>query len=417
MSQELITMSQERKPKVLISAYACEPNKGSEPGVGWNWAKQIARFADTWVITRANNRNVIEEELRKNPDPNLHFIYYDVPKWLTFWKRGKRGVHLYYALWQLGAYRLARKSHRQNRFAIVHHLTFGNIWLPTLMPFLVIPFIWGPLGGGEHIPAAFRQSFDCKSKIRETLRDVMVLSLKANLLFLHTCKKANRILAKTGDTASRIPFQYSKRVLVTTDVAVSSRNIDADRKNNMQIIAVGSLETWRGFDLLLKAFSAIVQKYEGAKLLILGDGGDRKRLQQICEEENISQNVHFAGQVSAAEYLEYMGKSAIFVNPSLKEGGVTVLFDALSIGLPVICLDVPGASEIVTEECGIKIKPVNPEQTIHDLSDAIIKLASDSDLRRKMGEAGRKRVGEHYTWEKKGEFIKKIYEEVMGERL
>jgi hypothetical protein len=81
-----------RRLKVLISAYACEPHKGSEPGVGWNWAKQIAKFAEVWVITRANNREVIEEELKRSPEPNLHFIYVDLPKWMRFWKKKQRGV-------------------------------------------------------------------------------------------------------------------------------------------------------------------------------------------------------------------------------------------------------------------------------------------------------------------------------------
>ena len=96
----------------------------------------------------------------------------------------------------------------------------------------------------------------------------------------------------------------------------------------------------------------------------------------------------------------------------MKEGGVTVLFDALSFSLPVICLDVPGASEIIDEECGIKIKPFNPEQTINDLSKAILKLANDSELRRRISEEGKRRVKELISWDKKGEFIRKVYEDL-----
>jgi hypothetical protein len=45
-----------KKLKVLVSAYACEPNRGSEPEVGWQWIQQLARFYEVWIITRANNR-------------------------------------------------------------------------------------------------------------------------------------------------------------------------------------------------------------------------------------------------------------------------------------------------------------------------------------------------------------------------
>ena len=85
-----------RDVRVLISAYACEPGQGSEPGGGWHWMCQIARFEECWVITRQNNRPVIEKTLAANPMPGVHFIYYDLPRWARFWKRGKTGVRLYY---------------------------------------------------------------------------------------------------------------------------------------------------------------------------------------------------------------------------------------------------------------------------------------------------------------------------------
>ena len=74
-----------RRLRVLMSAYACEPGKGSEPGVGWNLAKAMATRHDVWVVTRANNRPVIESELEEQPVPNLHFLYYDLPRWASWW--------------------------------------------------------------------------------------------------------------------------------------------------------------------------------------------------------------------------------------------------------------------------------------------------------------------------------------------
>ncbi|KAB2833154.1 MAG: glycosyltransferase family 1 protein, partial [Candidatus Dadabacteria bacterium] len=100
----------QKRLKVLLSAYACESGKGSEPGVGWNWVNQIARFHDVWVITRANNRESIERE-NGGALSGVHWIYFDYPGWARFWKRGQRGVHLYYYLWQIAVYFLARRLH------------------------------------------------------------------------------------------------------------------------------------------------------------------------------------------------------------------------------------------------------------------------------------------------------------------
>ncbi|MCZ6744779.1 MAG: glycosyltransferase family 1 protein, partial [Alphaproteobacteria bacterium] len=140
--------------KILLSAYACEPNKGSEPEVGWRWALELARLGhEVWVLTRENNRTSIEAGLaRQNPLPNLHFAYYDLPPWARWWKRGARGVHLYYRLWQWGAYRLAKKLHRQHGFDRAHHVTFVSLRHPTFLRRLGVPFVFGPVAGGERVP-------------------------------------------------------------------------------------------------------------------------------------------------------------------------------------------------------------------------------------------------------------------------
>ena len=68
--------------KILLSAYACEPNKGSEPEVGWKWATTLAGLGNkTYVITRSNNKRNIEEYLAINEISNLNFIYFDYPEW------------------------------------------------------------------------------------------------------------------------------------------------------------------------------------------------------------------------------------------------------------------------------------------------------------------------------------------------
>lgn len=76
--------------KVLLSAYACEPNRGSEQGVGWGWAIELSKSNEVWVLTRDRNQERIEKYLHSHPEyqlPSLHFIYVGVPKILTFWKK------------------------------------------------------------------------------------------------------------------------------------------------------------------------------------------------------------------------------------------------------------------------------------------------------------------------------------------
>ena len=97
--------------KVLISAYACEPGKGSEPADGWNWSLQMRQYHDVWVLTRQNNRDPIERAGAEGA--GIHWVYLDLPRWLRFWKRGGRRVVLYYYLWQIAAYFRGRRLHRE----------------------------------------------------------------------------------------------------------------------------------------------------------------------------------------------------------------------------------------------------------------------------------------------------------------
>lgn len=137
-----LTEPRVRPLNVLLSAYACEPGKGSEPGIGWRWARNLADSGHkVWVLTRANNRPAIELALAAQPLHGVEFAYYDLPRWACWWKRGGRGVHLYYYLWQWGAYKTARRLQRKQRFDLVHHITFGVFRQPSFMAFLDAPFI------------------------------------------------------------------------------------------------------------------------------------------------------------------------------------------------------------------------------------------------------------------------------------
>jgi hypothetical protein len=104
-----------KRLKVLISGYACEPDKGSEPEVGWQWARQMCGFHDVTVLTRANNRATIERELASmDPkEPRPRFVFHDEgPFWLWLKWRFK-AVRLYYHLWQISARNVIERLHRE----------------------------------------------------------------------------------------------------------------------------------------------------------------------------------------------------------------------------------------------------------------------------------------------------------------
>lgn len=107
--------------KILISAYACEPNKGSEQAVGWNIVLQLAQHNEVHVITRANNQNPINDFLSNNKGGNIIFHYYDTPKMFLSLKNKERGVYFYYILWQIGIIKMALRIAKENHFDYAYH--------------------------------------------------------------------------------------------------------------------------------------------------------------------------------------------------------------------------------------------------------------------------------------------------------
>src|ERR1051325_6999609 len=151
--------------KVLISAYACEPHKGSEPEVGWQWALQMARFHDVTVVTRANNRAEIEGELRTLGDKERlpKFEYFDLgPRTLALKKKFKL-TRFYYTRWQKAVWGMIERLHKSERYDLLHHVTFASHRYPAAIWGHGVPCIWGPIGGIESVPPAFLPRKDVKA--------------------------------------------------------------------------------------------------------------------------------------------------------------------------------------------------------------------------------------------------------------
>jgi hypothetical protein len=241
--------------KVLVSAYACEPERGSESAVGWNCVQQIARFHEVWVVTRANNRHSIAKALAKKPLPNVHWIFVDLPRWARFWKSGQRGVHLYYCIWQFLTYLVARRLHQEIGFDLVHHVTFVNYWMPTFLALLPVRFVWGPVGGGESAPRGFWSSFSVRGKMYETLRDISRKIGELNPIVRLTARRAALVFSTTRETEKRLRSLGCREVEVYSQVGLSTEEViqllrlPFREEPPFRLLSGGTLLHLKGFEL------------------------------------------------------------------------------------------------------------------------------------------------------------------------
>jgi glycosyltransferase involved in cell wall biosynthesis len=350
-----------KKFKVLVSAYACEPDKGSEPGVGWNWVKQISRFAEVWVITRANNREVIEKALLKEPMPNVHWVYFDLPRWTKFWKKGKRGVRVYYYLWQIGIYFIGKRLNQKIKFDIIHHVTFVTYWLPSFLSLISVPFIWGPVGGGETYPQEFNRTFSLRGKIYESFRNIVRWLSEHDPLVRITTRKSSIAIGTTTETLKRLEKIGSKNVMMISQVALRCDEIkhlytvSLRNSNPIRFFSVGSLLHWKGYHMGMCSFSQLLNNFKKCEYWLIGDGPEKKRLKSLAFNLGISDKVKFHGSVNRSEVFNLLNDCDILLHPSFHDSGGYVCAEAMAAGKPVICLDLGGPALQVTEETGFKI--------------------------------------------------------------
>lgn len=407
--------------KVLLSAYACEPGRGSEPGVGWNMARQIAKHHQVWVFTSNTHRPAIEAELAVRPTPNLNFVYFDPFGWVYDWtyegKRPQWNIHLHYYLWQVWAYFVGRSLHQEINFDLVHHITYVKYSSPSFLSLLPIPFIWGPVGGAESAPKIFWRDFSWRGKVYETLRSLSRGLGEFDLFVRLTAKRSALTWVTTEDTAKRVRAMGAENVAILIESGLTHEEIaclsDYSMPESLPIrfISMGRLLHWKGFYLGLRAFAQAA--LPDAEYWILGDGPEREKLQTLVEELGITHQVKFWGRLPRNESLSKLGESHVLVHPSLHDSGGWVCLEAMAAGRPVICLDLGGPGVQVTSETGFKVSADRPEQVVRDLADAMTRLASDPEQRMRMGQAGQRMVKEFYSWDSKVQTQIQIYEQVV----
>ena len=408
--------------KILLSAYACEPNRGTEPGVGWNTAVALAQHHPIWVFTSNTHRAAIEAELAIRPVENLQFVYLDPLGWVYDWSQeGKKAswdVHLHYYLWQIFAYFVGRSLHQTVDFDLAHHITYGKYSAPSFLAFLPIPFFWGPVGGAESAPKPFWKDFSLRARTYETFRGLSQWLGEADPFVRLTAKRSRVAWYKAEDTARRLRSLGANCVTVLVESGLRQEEID-DLANYpmpetapIRFISMGRLLHWKGAYLGVRAFAKA--NLLDAEYWILGEGPERDRLQAMAEELGVAKQIKFFGNLPRNEGLAKLGEAHVLVHPSLHDSGGWVCPEAMAVGRPIICLDLGGPGVQVTTETGFKIPAHDPEQVVQGLAEAMIRLAEDAELRKQMGSAGQNLVNQSYTWEAKAKTLVQTYEEAVA---
>lgn len=412
------------KLKILISAYAFNPKVSTlmapDRGIfSWNLVDQLRRFYDIWVITQTKNSDDVLGALSAGalPRVKIHFIH--LQKFWKFLHKTSFGEWLCQLLWQRKAWTYARSLHRDVHFDAVHHLTPEVDWLPSFIgAYLQVPFIWGPLGGGERPPRGLRKEYSAFERWKERGHWLMQWFGRKHYVRRKAAKRIQALLVCNKETRKLFPKTDVRKIHFFPLLGVDSGSIKPAPKRSrkqptFRIISAGDLQKDNGFGLAIRAYALLFKKCPESDFVIFGEGPERKNLERLIEENNLGSRVRIHSWIDSKAFHERMRDSDVFLSTRLldRSGFFTVL--AMSAGLPVVCLDGGGSAMFVQDQWGIRVKPESSHQCVRDLAGALEKICANRALCRKMSQAAKKNINEHFTWRELGKAMVQIYGEVL----
>lgn len=403
--------------KILLTGHACSPYRGSEASLTWNWAWHLSRMHKVCVIAHPHNRAHVEDFVHRHPNENLSFCWVAPPDCLNPWRdyRGTSGLRLHYLIWQHCVLRRARRLQELHGFDMTHHVSWGSISAPPLLWKLPVPFVWGPVGGGQCMPMAFRRYFECVGW-PEAVRSLRVQMLPYFPAIRNAVRNAAMILATNRDTEEVLRSAGAKCVTSMLDCGTAGEYCcagvpDHTETGQITLLWVGKFESLKALPLALESVSLLPDL--PIRLFVAGDGPLRSRWQQTARQLGVEGRVTFLGPVDHARMLEWYRKSDIFLFTSLRDSFGMQLLEAMACGLPIVTFDHQGAGTFVPCDAGIKVPVTTPGEAVKGIAAAIRRLAQSPQLRRKMGQAGWS-YAQSERWGQRAARMTQLYEQILS---
>ena len=452
-----------RRRRILLSAFATIPDSGSEGGVGWNMAVNLATHHDVTVLCFAgyegDYRAAYERHVAAHgPVPGLTLHYVDQP-WLSrllqregVWNRAT--YYTGYAAWQRAALAEARRLHAAEAFDLVHHLNIIGYREPGYLWRLGIPFVWGPVGGAQMMPRPFFKLLSPRDRAMYAIRN----RLNARQMRTRTrCHEAARAAAHCWavDAVNAAMFRNhfgveAERLIEAGCVPMTdppTRSFEGRRP--LRLIWSGVHEGRKCLPILLHALAQLRREGEaaaapsdrsrfsfssssvdrpstgtrtrtkndarqnGVRLTILGSGPETANWCRVAHRLGLDDIVTWTGMIPRQDALAAMNDADALVLTSLQEATTLVIMEALACGLPVLCHDACGMGEAVDHTCGLKVPMLNPDTSVAGFAAAIRSLLENPPRVEALSRGAQARA-KQLTWAGKAEHVAAMYDRVLG---
>ena len=420
------TAASMRRLRVLVLGPECNPNEVSIPFVTYSHAAALAQLNDVTLVVRSR----VEDSLRRANAPFRAIEVIPTP-WLdrifawsfrTIFKSNYESQALtafkypFSVAFEWRAWRQLRRRILTGEFDVVLRVVPITAVLPSPFAFLLrngpIPFVIGPLNGGLPWPSGLTQLEKQKEWI-SGLRKLYQLLPFARSTYRH----ATAIIAASSHTYAEFAA-YRDKLFFLPENGIEPSVCVSDFRSpepgaQLKLIFVGGLVPRKACDLALRAAAPLLRSGL-ARFAVVGDGPERKRLEQLTISLGIEKGVTFHGWLSRGEVLNRLRSADVLVFPSVRDFGGGVVFEALAVGAVPVVTDFGGPGDTVYPEVGYKISMTNEDDMVLQMEEILVNLAGDRGLLNRLRQQGITYAMECLTWEAKARSTTRVLNWVLG---
>lgn len=406
--------------KILINAYTCEPGRGSEPGMAWNWCIHLAKYVELIIITEGEAREKIEEAVAQLPQgKNMTFVYNPLPQSVRDMcaHQGDWRFYKYYKEWQWKTYLIAKDICTKEKIDVLHQLNMigfrepGYLW--KLSQETDIPLVWGPVDAKDKFPMAYTKGASIKTKAFLWLKNTITCWQLGHSTRVREMAKTAKVIFSASSNSVRSFKKYMNiKSPLLNETGCSAEKIHVTKPENKQtfdILWVGKMDFRKQLSLALKSVASTYTS--NIRFHIVG-GGDSSAYKNEAETLNINDSCVWHGTITHDEVQQLMQHSNLFLFTSVAEGTPHVVLEAIANHLPVLCFDTCGQGDSVDENVGVRIPLTTPTQSVKDFAEAIRNLYKNKETLKQMSEACKQRQQE-LSWDRKAKRVVDAYKTIQ----
>lgn len=367
--------------KVLISAYACSPGMGSEPGMAWNWCIHLAKYCELHIITEGEFQAQIENAVSKLPQGNrMHFYYNQVPQYVSdmCWNQGDWRFYKHYKRWQYSTYQIASSIIKAHSIDVLHQLNMIGFREPGYLWLLKdLPFVWGPVDAKESFPVAYLQGAGMKDKLFVHVKNTITkLQLKFSRRVRQAALRASVVVAASSNSKHTFKHYFAVDAPLINETGCFIKELPIRNNNDrdvLDVLWVGKLDFRKQLGLAIRSIAKANNC--NIRLHIVGAGSIQK-YKILASELGVELQCVWHGTISHGEVQVLMQQSDLLFFTSVAEGTPHVVLEAIANNLPVLCFDTCGQGDAVDGSVGVKIPLTTVPQSVIEFASLLNHFAT-----------------------------------------